>query len=253
MGTVLKEFLNLSNEHKVLDLGCGTGFFTRIIAEQVSADIIGIDINETLLDGAIKLAEEQNLNIKYEIGDITNINYPDNTFDIVMCDIMLECFKDITIPLKEMKRVCKPGGLVVTIEPFYQSSCQFYPEVDIVTRDLILKYSRADRDFGVGPMLPSLLNDVGLLDIDLISWFWGRIGYKTLDYETIDERIENMERNLISVKNHIVSSKQLTVNEQDKIVEFYEKRLDNFKQNPLNMKQDMSVSGLPVFIVKGTK
>jgi 2-polyprenyl-3-methyl-5-hydroxy-6-metoxy-1,4-benzoquinol methylase len=69
LGTVLKEFLNLSNEHKILDLGCGTGFFTRIIAEQVSADIIGIDINETLLDGAIKLAEEQNLNIKYEIGD----------------------------------------------------------------------------------------------------------------------------------------------------------------------------------------
>jgi hypothetical protein len=45
----------------------------------------------------------------------------------------------------------------------------------------------------------------------------------------------------------------VTLNEQDKVIEFYEKRLDNFKQNPLNMKQDMSVSGLPVFNVKGTK
>jgi len=170
-----------------------------------------------------------------------------------MCDIMLECFKDISIPLREMKRVCKAGGIVVAIEPFYQSFCEYYPEEDDVTRDLLLKHSRADRDFGVGPMLPSLLNDVGLLDIDLISWFWGRIGYKFLDYETIDERIESMEENFKSIRVHIVNSKQLTINEQNKVVEFYETKLNKFKQNPLNINQDMSVSGLPVFIVKGIK
>lgn len=89
LGAVLKEFFKLSHEQKILDAGCGTGFFARIIAEQVSADITGIDINETLLSGAVEIAKEQNLNIKYEIGDITNIKYPDNTFDVVMCDIML--------------------------------------------------------------------------------------------------------------------------------------------------------------------
>jgi ubiquinone/menaquinone biosynthesis C-methylase UbiE len=45
-GTLLREFLGLSPQHKILDLGCGTGFFTRIVAEQPKAEIIGIDINK---------------------------------------------------------------------------------------------------------------------------------------------------------------------------------------------------------------
>jgi len=85
------------------------------------------------------------------------------------------------------------------------------------------------------------------------NWFWGRIGYKFLDYETIDERIESMEEKLKSIRVHIANSKLLTINEQNKVVEFYETKLNKFKQNPLNIKRDMSVSGLPVFIVKGTK
>lgn len=252
-GMVIKEFLNLSDGLKILDLGCGTGFFTRIIAEQVSADITGIDINKTLLDGAIEIAGKQNLNIKYEIGDITDIKYPDNTFDIVMCDIMLECFHDISIPLREMKRVCKAGGTVAAIEPFYQGSCEYYPEMDSETRDLNLKFIRSRSGSGVGPMLPSLFNEVGLSDIDLISWFWGRIGYKTLDYISTDKKIEGMSKGLESLKSHIADSGQLNKHEQDKIIEFHETRLDNFKKNPSDLKKDMSVNGLPVFIVKGIK
>lgn len=71
-----------------------------------------------------------------------------------------------------LKRVCKTGGKVAEIEPFYQSNCAYYPGVDDETRNLLLKFSRAGRAFGVGPMLPGLFNDVGLADIDLISWFW---------------------------------------------------------------------------------
>lgn len=152
-----------------------------------------------------------------------------------------------------MKRVCKTGGIVVAIEPFYQSNCECYPEMDNETRDLNLRYSREESEFGVGPMLPSLFNNVGLSDIDLIGWFWGRIGYKTLDYVTVDERIESMEKDLKSIRSNIVNSKQLTINEQNKIVEFYEVRLNNFKKNSSNLNNDMSVLGLPVFIVKGTK
>lgn len=252
-GMVLKEFLNLSNGLKIVDLGCGTGFFTRIIAEQVNADVTGIDINENLLDGAVKIADEQNLEIKYETGNITDIKYPDNTFDVVMCDIMLECFKDISVPLKEMKRVCKTGGIVAAIEPFYQGNCEYYPEMDNEMKNLNLRYSRADSNFGVGPMLPNLFNEAGLSDIDLVSWLWGRIGYKTLDYITIDERIKGLEKEFSSIKNNIRDRNQLTAVEKDKIISFYEARLNSFKQNPLKLKHDMSVLGLPVFIVKGTK
>lgn len=252
-GILLKDFLGLFEEQKILDLGCGTGFFTRILAEQSGADITGVDINETLLAGAKDIAAEQNLNIRYEIGDITDLRFDDNSFDIVMCDIMLECFRDITIPLQEMVRVCKPGGLVVAIEPFYQSGFEYYPEVDISTRDLLLKFSRADRAFGVGPRLPQLFNEVSLTDIDMIGWFWGKIGYKTLDYETVEEKLLFMKENLITIKKHVPLSKCLNTDEQKAVINFYEERLKRFSHDPSALKTDMSVSGLPVFIVKGFK
>lgn len=250
-GLLLKEFLELKDNLKILDLGCGTGFFTRIIAEQCNSEIIGIDINKDLLSGAIKISKENSLNIKYEVGDITDIHYKDQTFDIVMCDIMLECFEDTTIPLKEMKRVCKTGGIVVAIEPFYQSNIEYYPNIDNDTRDLILKYSRADRAFGVGPALPHYFKTVGLKNIDLVSWFWGRIGYKTLEVETIQEKLKNMEENLERIKMYTPKSKQLTPEEQYKVIDFYESRLEYFKNNPEELYKDMSITGLPVFIVKG--
>jgi len=217
-GLILKEFLNLSDNLKILDLGCGSGFFTRILAVQCKMDITGVDIDKKL---------------------------------IVMCDIMLEIFKDITKPLKEMKRVCRADGIVAAIEPFYQANLVYYPGVDNETRDLLLKYSRADRAFGLGPMLPHYFQTIGLEDIELISWFWGTIGYKTLEFETIQEKLQGMNENLKRIKKILPNSTELTKNEQQKIIHFYEERHKFCKENPDELKTDMSVSGLPVFIIKG--
>lgn len=252
-GLVLKEFLNLSDNLKILDLGCGSGFFTRILAEQCKMDITGVDIDKKLLEGARKIAKKERLDIKYEIGDIINIKFKDNLFDIVMCDIMLEIFKDITKPLKEMKRVCKAGGIVAAIEPLYQANVVYYPGIDNETRDLLLKYSRADRAFGLGLMLPHYFQTIGLEDIELISWFWGTIGYKTLEFETIQEKLQGMNENLKRIKKILPKSKELTNKEQQKIIRFYYERLNFYKENPDELNTDMSVSGLPVFIVKGSK
>ncbi|MCK4395583.1 class I SAM-dependent methyltransferase [candidate division WOR-3 bacterium] len=252
-GLVLKEFLNLSDNLKILDLGCGSGFFTRILAEQCKMDITGVNIDKKLLEGARKIAKKEGLDIKYEVGDITNIKFKDNSFDTVMCDIMLEIFKDFTKPLKEMKRVCKAGGIVAAIEPFYKANVVYYPGVDNETRDLLLKFSRADRAFGLGPMLPHYFQTVGLEDIELITWFWGTIGYKTLEFETIQENLQSMKENLKQIKKFLPKSKELTKNEQQKIIHFYEERHKFCKENPDELKTNMSVSGLPVFIVKGSK
>lgn len=252
-GLVLKEFLNLSDNLKILDLGCGSGFFTRILAEQCKANITGVDIDAKLIEGARKIARKEGLHIKFEVGDITNIKYKENSFDIVMCDIMLERFKDITEPLKEMKRVCKNGGIVAAIEPFYQANVLYHPGLDNKTRDLLLKFSRADRAFGIGPMLPQYFQKVGLKNIDLITWFWGTISYKTLELETVQKKLQGMEENLKRIKKFLPKSKELTKKEQQKIIRSYEARLKFYKQSPDKLKTDMSISGLPVFIVNGYK
>lgn len=238
----------------ILDLGCGTGFFTRILAKEYkNSEIIGMDINEELLNAAKEIIQREGLNIKFEIGDITDIKYDDNTFDIVLCDIMLECFEDITVPLNEMKRVCKSGGVVACIEPFYQSGFEYYPEADDETRDLIMKFSRKGRAFGVGPMMPNYLHNVGLNDIDLISWFWGGINYKELEMINVDEKLRSMEGEIKHLKTYSQNDNNFNDAEKIKIINFYEERLIYYKSNPDKLKNDMSVKGLPVFIVKGHK
>lgn len=250
---VLKEFIGLSDSMKILDLGCGTGFFTRIIAEQCKADITGMDISDELLEGAKRLAEEKQLNIKFEKGDITGIPYDDGTFDIVLCDIMLECFKDASVPIREMKRVCKAGGTVAAIEPCYQAGVEYYPGIDKEMRDLLMKFSRADRSFGLGPMLPHYFHQIGLNEIDMVSWFWGKIGYKDLEEESAEEILNDMQDNIDRIKQLIPRSKSLLQEEQFNIINFYEQRLKYLKQNPEELKNDMSIRGIPVFIVKGIK
>ena len=252
-GALLKEFLDLSDNLQILDAGCGTGFFTRIIAEQCKADVTGMDINEELLKGARRIAEQERLNIKFVKGDITDIPYENEVFDVVICDIMLECFEDITIPIREMKRVCKEGGIVTAIEPFYQSGFEYYPGMTADMRDLIIKYSRADRAFGLGPMLPEYFKEVGLKDIDMVSWLWGRIGYKFLEFETIEERLYDMQDNLERIKRFLPKSKSFNSSEKKRIIHFYEGRLKYFRENPDEMENDMSIKGLPVFIVRGVK
>ena len=254
-GMLLKEFIGAEDGCKIIDLGCGTGFFTRILAEQFkNSEVVGMDIDEELLKGATDISRSENLNIKYEVGDITNINYEDNTFDVVVSDIMLECFEDTTVPLKEMKRICKPGGVIVSIEPFYQNNFSYFPEVkDKYIRDTLLKWDREGRDYGLGPMLPEYFNSIGLRNIDMINWFWGTIGYQSLEYISINEKLQSIKNEIEVIKRILLSQKGFTEDEKKIIIDFYTERMEKTAKNPEILKSDMSVAGLPVFITKGNK
>ena len=252
-GLLLKEFLGLSDDLRIVDLGCGSGFFTRILAQQCDAEITGIDVDEGLLAGARRLAREEGLTIEFEVGDINDVGYEDEAFDIVMCAIMLEHFQDATVPLREMARVCRKGGTVVTIEPFYKSFFQYYPEVDGETSDLLLRWCRADKPYGLGPKLPYLFDQIGLVDIDLVAWFWGHIGYSTLELETMGEKLHFMEENLRIIREFLPRKEHLSEEEKLEVITFFENRLHEFQKSPDELKNDMSVTGLPVFVVKGRK
>ena len=195
-GLVLREFLNLGDGMRVIDLGCGSGFFTRIIAEQCKGEIVGVDVDHDLLDAARRLAKDAGLEIRFETGDITDIGYSDESFDLVMCDIMLERFLDIEVPLKEMQRVCRRGGTVAAIEPFYKAYVEYDPVADAETQDLLLKCMRIDRAFGLGPQLRHWFHMTGLVDVDMVTWFWGRIGYQAAEGMAQEERLRDLQENI---------------------------------------------------------
>ncbi|CAD2077756.1 demethylmenaquinone methyltransferase [Jeotgalicoccus meleagridis] len=101
--------------HKVLDLCCGTGDWTLQLADNLKADITGLDFSENML--AVAREKTENFgNINLVQGDATDLPYEDNTFDIVTIGFGLRNLPDYQKGIREFYRVLKPGGQLVVLE-----------------------------------------------------------------------------------------------------------------------------------------
>jgi ubiquinone/menaquinone biosynthesis C-methylase UbiE len=77
----------------------------------------GIDITPAMLDRARALAAEKGLaNTSWRQGDVTSLPYPDGAFSIVTSRFTFHHFQDPLAVLREMRRVCAPGGRVAVVD-----------------------------------------------------------------------------------------------------------------------------------------
>lgn len=91
-----------------LDVACGTGILTRVIAERVGTDgsVSGVDVNPGMLAVANHIAPE----IEWHEGDAEALPFEGDSFDAVLCQFGLMLFSSPKTALQEMKRVLRPGG-----------------------------------------------------------------------------------------------------------------------------------------------
>src|SRR5262245_50534513 len=88
----------------VLDVGAGEGFMLELLRyKNVGKKLEGIEY----MDDAIKLGKKMHPDVTIKKGDIYNLPYKDNTFDLIMCTEVLEHLDDPTRALAELKRVTK--------------------------------------------------------------------------------------------------------------------------------------------------
>lgn len=112
---IARELLALEGR-RVLDIGCGTGKFTRFLA-RAGAHAVGVDANENVLKTA--RAALRGEDVEYRHGRGEALPFPDETIDIVVFSnslhhIALDRMGDA---LAEAARVCKPGGNLYVMEP----------------------------------------------------------------------------------------------------------------------------------------
>ncbi len=97
----------------VLELGCGTGSFTRELARS-GADIIAIDVSPELLK--IATANTAARNVQYQMQNAYALTYPEAAFDSVVGSSVLHHL-ELEAALRDMHRVLKPGGTIYFTEP----------------------------------------------------------------------------------------------------------------------------------------
>ena len=97
----------------VLELGCGTGYFTQELARS-GADVVAIDLSPELL--GVARAGYSAPNVRYEIQNACTLSYPDAIFDSVTGSSVLHHL-EIAKALREIYRVLKPRGAIYFTEP----------------------------------------------------------------------------------------------------------------------------------------
>ncbi len=101
---------------KVLDVGCGFGGTSRYLADKLgpSADVTGITLSPNQVKRGMELASERELsNAKFMVMNALEMEFPDNSFDIVWACESGEHMPDKEAYINEMMRVLKPGGKFV--------------------------------------------------------------------------------------------------------------------------------------------
>jgi ubiquinone/menaquinone biosynthesis C-methylase UbiE len=108
----LIELAGLGTGERVLDVACGTGIVARRAAMRVGSGgkVIGLDINEGMLEVARKVSSEICPTIEWQQGDATDMPLLDRAFDVVFCQQGLQFFPDRPAALGEMHRVLVPNG-----------------------------------------------------------------------------------------------------------------------------------------------
>lgn len=118
-----------------IDVCCGTCDWAIALAKASgTGKIIGLDFSQNMLQVAQKKLKEKGLEDQVELvhGDAMNLPFPDNSFDYATIGFALRNVPDFVWVLNEMKRVVKPGGLVVSLElskpvwPLFRTVYYFY-------------------------------------------------------------------------------------------------------------------------------
>jgi ubiquinone/menaquinone biosynthesis C-methylase UbiE len=98
----------------VLDIACGEGYGTNLLSK-VATKVSGVDIDaNTIVEASLKNKSE---NIEFKEGNTSNIPFENSLFDVVVSFETIEHHNQHHEMLKEIKRVLKPGGLLIISTP----------------------------------------------------------------------------------------------------------------------------------------
>ena len=108
--------LPLRRNLRVLDVAAGTGLLSQVVAPRVKR-VVALDVTpEMITEGYKKVQQRRLRNIIFILGTAEALPFPAGTFDLVMTRFSFHHFRRPKVVLREMKRVCRPGGNVAVVD-----------------------------------------------------------------------------------------------------------------------------------------
>ncbi|WJR67854.1 class I SAM-dependent methyltransferase [Neorhizobium sp. CSC1952] len=119
---VIRSLLPDLKQKRVVDLGCGFGWFSRFAAEKGAASVLGLDLSEKMIARA--KAENAHPAIAYDIADLERVELPQAAFDLAYSSLAFHYLEDFGRLVRQVHAALVPGGkFVFTIEhPIYMAS-----------------------------------------------------------------------------------------------------------------------------------
>jgi len=108
LDSVLLKLAGDVSGHKVIDIGCGEGRFSRMLADG-GAEVTGIDLTGPLIEEARKLQPEG----RYYEASAEELPFANSSFDLAVSYLVLIDVPDFRLAIKEMVRVVRPGGRIL--------------------------------------------------------------------------------------------------------------------------------------------
>jgi ubiquinone/menaquinone biosynthesis C-methylase UbiE len=106
-------FAGLARGERVLDVGCGTGSLTFLLAQRPELEAIaGVDYAAPYIEHATR--RNTDARVTFRVGDATALPFPDASFDRVLCQLVLHFVPEPERAVAEMRRVARPGATVAT-------------------------------------------------------------------------------------------------------------------------------------------
>lgn len=160
----------------IVDIGCGPGTITAGLARLVTPGrVIALDSSAEVLAEAEQLAAENGLtNIEFAVADVHRLEQADNTFDVAHAHQVLQHVADPVLALREMRRVCKPGGIVAVRDGDF-AAMSWYPDSPGLDEWLNLYRQTARANGGepdAGRRLLSWARQAGFTDITATASVW---------------------------------------------------------------------------------
>jgi ubiquinone/menaquinone biosynthesis C-methylase UbiE len=160
----------------LLDVGCGPGTITADLAELVAPGrVTAADASAEVLEQARRTAAGRGLEtVDFVRTDVHALDFPDGSFDVVHAHQVLQHVADPVAALREMRRVCRPGGLVAVRDADYLGMF-WYPRVPALEEWQALYRAVASANGGepdAGRRLLSWARQAGFTDITPSASTW---------------------------------------------------------------------------------